>query len=78
MRPLGLATRRFLIVPQGRQLRLPKFLVKTSTIQTRSATYVLPDKTYPADMGKDKASYLLKTPKGTKDCTYTLAGMFRI
>ena len=23
-----------------------------------------------AEMGKDKVSYQLKTPKGTKDCTY--------
>ena len=69
MRPLCTASRQLslakLFPPQLRSS------LSISKPQVRSATYVLPDKTYPGDMGKDKVPYLLKTPKGTKDCTYT-------
>ena len=66
MRPLCIATRR-LSPPVYSPCRLGAICVATK-LQIRSATYVLPEKTYLGDMGKDKVPYQLKTPKGTKDC----------
>ena len=66
MRPLWIACRRLSLAPQF-SLKLRTSFTRSKS-QTRYATYVLPDKTYPGEMGKDKVPYLLKTPKGTKDC----------
>ena len=70
MRISYLACRSFKRLPNVRsQLYHPPILSK---FQARTATYVLPKATTLGDMGKDKVAYLLKTPKGTKDCTVNI------